>query len=506
MAATAGPAFAPALDFQRLAFVDVETTGLDPTTDRIAEIGVVTIDEDVACEWGTFIALKRGAEPRAPRAGAGSLASRPETAPTFKDIAVELERRLAGRLLIAHNARFDYAFLRAEFGRAGIAFDAPVLCTVMLSRRLYAQHAAHDLDALIERHGVAAAERHRALSDARALHACWFAMQRENGLAAIADAVAELRAGPVLPAHLDPALIDRLPESPGVYVLHGASNEILRVGVAANLRLHLIDYFRLDRLSAHASAISHRIENITWRVTQGMLGARVQRIALANVTSESRKVRHESVLSWRATPDRCPALELVPIERDSLSSGSELFGMFDSIRKARNALRRLSRRHALCHATLGLPSAACACCCACADAGRACGEKTERLRHLVKCFVALRPLRVSPWPYPGPIVVRERRDLHVFNAWRYLGTANTESEVREMMNARPGELDKVMYAYLVRSLPRIPPEWIYRGENNDSSAESVMSAARAGCAVSSVSAVPRAFNVSNLRKSPSASI
>jgi DNA polymerase-3 subunit epsilon len=64
--------------------------------------------------------------------------------------------------------------------------------------------------------------------------------------------------------------------------------------------------------------------------------------------------------------------------------------------------------------------------------------------------VALRPLRVRPWPYRGPIVVRERRDLHVFNKWRYLGTAKTESEVREKMNARPGKLDKTIYACLVR--------------------------------------------------------
>jgi DNA polymerase-3 subunit epsilon len=46
---------------------------------------------------------------------------------------------LRGRLFIAHNARFDYQFLKAEFGRAGIAFDADVLCSLMLSRRLYSQ-------------------------------------------------------------------------------------------------------------------------------------------------------------------------------------------------------------------------------------------------------------------------------------------------------------------------------------------------------------------------------
>ncbi len=417
-------------DLNRLAFVDVETTGLDPTTDRIAEIGVVTVDDAAPAEWGTFVAQKRGAGPRAPRAAAGSIPLLPDTAPTFKDIAVELTKRLAGRLFVAHNARFDYAFLKAEFARAGIAFDAPVLCTVMLSRRLYPCAASHDLDALIERHGVAASDRHRALADARMLGACWLAMEREQGRARIADAVAELLAGPVMPAHLDPALIDRLPESPGVYMFHGAGGEILRVGEARNLRWHLTDYFRLDRASAHAMAVSHRIETIAWRVTQGMLGARLQRIACVNASAGARQARgsdsrfpggrhpidSRASSSCRSEPARSPAAA-------SYSASS-----IPSARRAtRSFVFRGSTRCVIaCSASRGTPRTPCL---ACGDARVACGEKTERLRHLVRCFVALRPLRVSPWPYRGPVVVRERRDLHVFDEWRHLGTVKTESEV-----------------------------------------------------------------------------
>ena len=151
----------------------------------------------------------------------------------------------------------------------------------------------------------------------------------------------------------------------------------------------------------------------------------------------------------------------MPIGSGTLSGDSELFGIFDSERKARNALLRLSRQHALCHRLLGIAGAPRTPCLACGDARAACGEKTERLRHLVKCFVALRPLRVSPWPYRGPVVVRERRDLHVFDEWRHLGTVKTESEARETMNARPSEFDKTVYACLARSLPKIAPDRLY---------------------------------------------
>jgi len=455
-------------DLNRLAFVDVETTGLDPTIDRIAEIGVVTVDDGVRTEWGTFVVQKRGAEPRAPRAVGGPMPLLPDTAPTFKDIASELAHRLADRRFVAHNARFDYAFLKAEFSRAGIAFDAPVLCTVMLSRRLYPGAASHDLDALIGRHGLVVGDRHRALADARSLSACWLAMAQEKGRANISVAVAELLAGPVLPAHLDPALIDRLPESPGVYVFRGAGGQTLRVGEARNLRWHLTDYFRIDRASAQAMAISHRIETITWHVTQGMLGARLQRIAYANTKLEHARTRARPMLSWRALPDRNPCVELVAIGAGTLSEGSELFGIFDSERKARNALVRLSRRHALCHGVLGIAPTPRTRCVACSDTRLACAEKTERLRHLVKCFVALRPLRVSPWPYRGPVVVRERRDLHVFDEWRHLATVKTESEARETVNVRPGEFDKTVYACLAHRLPKIAPDRMYCVAERDS--------------------------------------
>ena len=451
-----------AIDLHRLAFVDVETTGLDPMADRVAEIGVVTVDGETTTEWGTFVASRRGAGPRPPRAIPGSVAALPDAAPTFSDVAAELEQRLAGRLLIAHNARFDYAFLKAEFERVGIAFDAEVVCTVMLSRRLYPGRTAHDLDALIDRCGLTATDRHRALPDARALAACWFAIAREKGCRTLADAVSQLLTGPVLPAHLDPALIDRLPESPGAYAFHAACGEVLRIGVARSLRAHLTSYFSLDRASPRALAIAQQIETIAWRSAQGPLGARLQAIALANATRNHAKFRPARALTWRASPDRRPILELVTIHGESLAaSAPELFGAFASERSARNALIRVSRRHALCHALLGIPSSTSMRCPACDDGSSACGEKTQRLRHLVKCFGALRPLRIAPWPYPSPIVVRERRDLHVFDEWRHLGTMRTESEALEAVSARPGEFDSALYACLVRSLPRLPPDRIH---------------------------------------------
>ena len=180
-------------------FVDTETTGLDPAVDRIIEIGVVTVDGGAVDEWTTLL------NPRTPRALTSRLLQeigeeRARSLPRFGEIARALLQRVGNGLLIAHNARFDYAFLRAEFERAGIRFEAEVVCSLMLSKRLYGRRGRHDLASLVERHALDSATRHRALPDAQALYQLWQAFHREHSGAHIETAIRDLLAEPVLPA------------------------------------------------------------------------------------------------------------------------------------------------------------------------------------------------------------------------------------------------------------------------------------------------------------------
>ena len=161
------------MDLPPLAFVDVETTGVDPRENRITEIGV---DHGRRRRASRMDDRDQSIDPPAGAARPRRMGSPTRcgcAAPRFKDIAAELAARLAGRLFIAHNARFDYGFLKAEFGRAGIDFHPDVLCSLMLSRKLYSQFAHHDLDSLIEHHALEAEVRHRALHDARLIWQFW---------------------------------------------------------------------------------------------------------------------------------------------------------------------------------------------------------------------------------------------------------------------------------------------------------------------------------------------
>jgi len=124
-------------DWLPFAFVDLETTGATPTRDRITEIGIVEVAEDgTVSEWNMLV------NPGTPIPGfiqsmTGITDAMMQDAPAFEEIATDVMEHLRGRLFIAHNARFDYGFLKNEFKRAGMDFRTTVLCTVKLSRRLY---------------------------------------------------------------------------------------------------------------------------------------------------------------------------------------------------------------------------------------------------------------------------------------------------------------------------------------------------------------------------------
>ena len=213
-----------------LVFLDLETTGATATSDRITEIGLIEVDDgQFTGEWSTLVNPQTRIPPFI-ESLTGISNAMVTDAPTFDEIAVALKERLDGKLLIAHNARFDYGFLRNKFARLDMRYSSDLLCTVKLSRKLYPGHSKHNLDTLMERHNVQCEARHRALGDARVLWDLLQIWRDEHGDAALAAAAKAQLKKPTLPAGLEGFSMEDIPNGPGVYLFYG-ENEIGRAHV-----------------------------------------------------------------------------------------------------------------------------------------------------------------------------------------------------------------------------------------------------------------------------------
>ncbi|WP_432157640.1 MULTISPECIES: DEDDh family exonuclease [unclassified Streptomyces] len=162
------PAPWPAAYPQGYAVVDVETTGL-ARHDRIISAAVYRLDArgEVEDHWYTLVNPERDPGPVWIH---GLTRETLEGAPLFQDVAGEFARRLADRVLVAHNAVFDWQMIAREYARARSA--APVrqrLCTIALAKELGLPLANHKLETLAAHFGVVQRRAHHALDDARVL-------------------------------------------------------------------------------------------------------------------------------------------------------------------------------------------------------------------------------------------------------------------------------------------------------------------------------------------------
>lgn len=267
-----------------LAFVDLETTGANASHDRITEIGIVEVDEDGSVrEWQQLVNPGISIPPFIEQLTGISNAMM-AGAPPFSAVADEALARLRGRIFIAHNARFDYGFLKNEFKRIGIVFRAPVLCTVKLSRALYPEYTRHSLDALIDRHRLAAEARHRALADAQLIHQFWAKIHVDRSSDEIAAAITAQNPPRVLPPQLDPELANELPETPGVYALHDAEGRVMWIAKAGNIARQVFQHFASRAKSTRDQEVRERVQRISWLETAGEIGARLQEARLRHIS------------------------------------------------------------------------------------------------------------------------------------------------------------------------------------------------------------------------------
>ncbi len=182
----------PLLDDCSFAVVDVETTGVrSGYGDRITEIAVAVVHgERREIVFETLVNPERPI-PRAVCAITNITNEMVRNAPRFCDVAERLLAALAGRVFVAHNARFDWNFVSAELRRSrALTLDGTRFCTVRLARRLVKGVRSCGLDNLCRFFGFRNEARHRAGGDALVtaeLLARLLSLAREEGARTLQD-------------------------------------------------------------------------------------------------------------------------------------------------------------------------------------------------------------------------------------------------------------------------------------------------------------------------------
>jgi DNA polymerase-3 subunit epsilon len=399
---------------ETLAIVDLETTGMSALYGRIIEIGILRIEGGKLTKtFSTLVNPDCYIHPAIEQL-TGITSRDVEKAPSFASIAREVARILDGALFVAHNARFDFGFLKAEFARTGREFSPRCLCTMKLSRRLFPQHRHHDLSSIIERHGLRCPDRHRALGDARAVHEFLRHVEQQEDADRLEDAIRQVMKEKRLPAQVDQAMLADLPDSPGVYMFYGRQNELLYVGKSKNIRGRVQGHFAGDDRTAKALEMCRQVHRIETRRTAGELGALLLESSLIKelrpiYNRMSRSTRHVFIARKSLSKEGYYLVRLEKTESIDANRADEILAVFKTQRQAEEFLRKAAKEHRLCHRLIGLENSRGPCfgyqihvC-----DGACIGEELP-LRYNMRVHAAFAARKVKAWPFAGPILVEEK--------------------------------------------------------------------------------------------------
>ena len=446
-------------------FLDLETTGASARGDRITEVGLIRVEDGVAVEeWSQLVNPGMSIPPEIVRL-TGISNAMVAKAPRFGQIASQLLERIGDSVMVAHNARFDFGFLKSEYARLGITFAARTLCTVRLSRALFPDQQRHNLDTLIERHGIEGIDRHRALGDTRAICTLFHKWQADIDAETFDGAIGRLLQRPSLPAHLDPDALRNLPSRPGVYLFYGLNPLPLYIGKAVNLKERVGSHFSNDYRSGTDLRLSQELRRIEVEETAGELGALLREAQLVKQLIPAHNIKLRRKNAWtaiRIDPDT-GLPEYVKSDDIPLDALDTHYGLFASRAAARAWLLTLSAQAGLCAKQLGLERGAGPCFGYQIKQCRgACTGLEPAAQHLQRARDALKTKQLQHWPYAGPISIVEksadllREDWHVVDQWCYLGTVRSEAAAWELARDGARRFDLDAYQLLLKHLDAGP--------------------------------------------------
>jgi len=347
---------------KKYAVVDLETTGGMYKRDRITEIGIVIFDgEEIIEKWSSFVNPERSIPPQITRL-TGITDDMVTYAPKFYEVAKEVVLKTEGCIFVAHNVRFDYMFLRAEFERLGFTYTRRQLCSCRLSRSTFSDFESHSLGNLIKQFGIEVEHRHRALDDAIAatevLKRCLAAKDGDDVKKMINLGIKESK----LPPNISLDELHELPETCGVYYLYDIHKEIIYIGKAKNLKKRIFQHFA--GMTNKSSKLAREVDSITYEETGSELISLVHeaheiKLHYPRINKQLKRKNFQYAIYSEMGLDGY--IRFSAMKRSKKITNKLEVNQYPSINSAKSALSSITMELVLCKKLTGLDKASNAC-------------------------------------------------------------------------------------------------------------------------------------------------
>jgi DNA polymerase-3 subunit epsilon len=247
--------------------IDTETTGGHAAFDRVIDVAIFRLKNGEIQE--KFQSLINPGRPIPPwiTALTGIDDDMVKKAPTFAEIAGEVDAFLGRGVFTAHNAMFDYGFVQRELERHGRLLAGPQVCTLKLARQLLPELPSRSLGYLCEHLLIDIWDRHRAHGDAEATAYVLKNFLRDLDRAHNIRTWGELEAFQAmgflnLPDGFNYRTVLDLPPVPGQYVFKDGSGSVVCQGKVKNVQRRVQTYFRRTNVTKKSELLRKTVKSI----------------------------------------------------------------------------------------------------------------------------------------------------------------------------------------------------------------------------------------------------